>query len=115
MYETDRLARRGLLRLVASVTLIATATTARAEDATMNVKIDNFTFTPPLLRIKQGTSVTWTNDDDIPHTIVLTNLGTRSKTLDTDATFTCQFQKTGTFNYICGLHPHMKGQVIVTA
>jgi plastocyanin len=57
--------------------------------------------------------VTWTNQDDIPHSIVLTTLGVRSNALDTDKAFSCQFEKTGTFSYICGLHPFMHGQIVV--
>ncbi len=57
--------------------------------------------------------MTWTNQDDIPHTIVLTAIGVRSKAIDTDKTFSYQFDKAGTFSYICGLHPQMHGQVVV--
>ena len=57
--------------------------------------------------------MTWTNDDDIPHTIVLTAIGVRSKAIDTEKTYSYKFDKAGTFAYICGLHPHMKGQIVV--
>ena len=63
--------------------------------------------------IAKGEMVTWVNQDDIPHSIVLGALGVRSKALDTDKAFTYQFDKTGTFTYICGLHPQMHGQVVV--
>ncbi len=82
-------------------------------DTSTNVKIDNFTFGPGKLIVDKGTAVTWTNQDDIPHSIVLTALGVRSKALDTDKAFTYQFDKTGTFSYICGLHPAMHGQIVV--
>ena len=68
---------------------------------------------PTKLIVAKGTEVTWTNQDDIPHSIVLTALGVRSKALDTDKTFTYQFDKAGTFAYICGLHPFMHGTVVV--
>jgi plastocyanin len=77
------------------------------------LKIDNFKFGPDKLSIAKETEVTWTNQDDIPHSIVLTALGVRSKVLDTDKTFTYQFDKAGTYSYICGLHPFMHGQVVV--
>jgi plastocyanin len=77
------------------------------------IKIDNFTFGPGKLTIAKGSQVTWTNRDDIPHSIVLTALGVRSKPLDTDQAFTYQFDKAGTFSYICGLHPAMHGQIMV--
>src|ERR1700759_4317818 len=86
--------------------------TVWSNDATP-VQIDNFKFGPDKLTVAKGTEVTWTNQDDIPHSIVLTALGVRSKVLDTDKAFTYQFDKAGTFSYICGLHPFMHGQVVV--
>ena len=77
------------------------------------VRIDNFTFGPGKLSVDKGALVTWTNQDDIPHSIVLTALGMHSKALDTDNTFTYRFDKAGTFSYVCGLHPQMHGQVVV--
>src|SRR5579863_8553247 len=71
------------------------------------LSIDNFKFGPEKLAVARGTLVTWTNQDDIPHSIVLAALGVRSKVLDTDKTFTYQFDRAGTFGYICGLHPFM--------
>jgi plastocyanin len=85
---------------------------ARSDGGTA-IKIDNFTFSPAKLAIAKGTEVTWTNDDDIPHTIVLTANNVRSKAMDTDNTFSYRFDKAGTFAYICGLHPQMHGQVVV--
>ena len=85
---------------------------ARSDNAAQ-VKIDNFTFGPAKLVVAKGTSVTWTNQDDIPHSIVLGALGARSKALDTDKAFTYQFDKAGTFAYVCGLHPSMHGTVVV--
>ena len=85
---------------------------ARSDDAAQ-IKIDNFTFGPGKLTVAKGSQVTWTNQDDIPHSIVLTAIGVRSKALDTDKSFTYQFDKAGTFSYVCGLHPQMHGQVVV--
>jgi plastocyanin len=85
---------------------------ARPNDAS-GITIDNFTFSPAKLAVAKGTEVTWTNQDDIPHTIVLTAIGVRSKALDTDKAFTYRFDKAGTFAYVCGLHPQMHGQVVV--
>jgi plastocyanin len=85
---------------------------ARSGDAAQ-LKIDNFKFGPAKLTVAKGTEVTWTNQDDIPHSIVLTALGVRSKVLDTDKSFSYQFDKAGTFSYICGLHPFMHGQIVV--
>jgi len=98
-------------RTVLLASLAAPVTAMSSTDA--KVGIDNFKFGPGTLTIAKGTAVTWTNDDDIPHSVVLNALGVRSKTLDTDKDFTYQFDKAGTFAYICGLHPFMKGQVVV--
>jgi plastocyanin len=85
---------------------------AAAPDDTM-VTIDNFTFSPVPLTIAVGTTVKWINRDDIPHTVVENNKSFRSKALDTDDSYTYTFATAGTFDYFCGLHPKMVGQVIV--
>jgi amicyanin len=76
------------------------------------VTIDNFTFTPPELTVKVGDTVTWTNRDDIPHT-VMSEGKFRSKALDTDNSFSFTFTKAGDYKYFCGLHPHMTGMIKV--
>src|SRR5262249_10697250 len=68
------------------------------------VRIDNFTFTPASLTIPAGTSVTWVNHDDIPHTVVETNKRFSSPVLDTDGKFTYRFMKAGVFSYFCSIH-----------
>jgi plastocyanin len=89
------------------------APVAARSDTDAKINIDNFKFGPATLTVTKGTSVTWSNEDDIPHSIVLNALGVRSKTIDTDKEFTYKFDKAGSFAYICGLHPFMKGQVVV--
>jgi plastocyanin len=86
---------------------------AALSDNAATIKIDNFKFGPGTLTITKGTEVTWTNEDDIPHSIVVNALGARSKALDTDKAYSVQFDKAGTFTYICGLHPFMHGTVVV--
>jgi plastocyanin len=81
--------------------------------APAEVKIDNFSFTPATLTVPAGTEVTWTNRDDIPHTVVSDDQSMKSKTLDTDDKFTFTFTKPGTYSYFCSLHPKMKGKVVV--
>jgi plastocyanin len=81
--------------------------------AVMEVKIDNFKFGPEALTIPLGTTVTWTNRDDIPHTVVSTEGVFKSKVLDTDEKFTYTFAKAGTFDYFCSIHPKMTGKVVV--
>jgi plastocyanin len=100
-----------LKRAVVAACLIAPI--AARSDTDAKIGIDNFKFGPGTLTVTKGTAVTWTNDDDIPHSIVFGATGVRSKTLDTEGAFTYQFDKAGTFAYICGLHPFMKGQVVV--
>ena len=96
--------------------LLALGTVA-AQDATKKdaneITIDNFTFTPKELTVPVGTTVKWLNHDDIPHTIVEKKTTFRSKALDTDDSYSFTFTSAGTFDYFCGLHPHMVGQVIV--
>jgi plastocyanin len=60
-----------------------------------------------------GTTVKFVNHDDIPHTVVDKNKGFRSKALDTDDSFSFTFANAGTYDYFCGLHPHMTGKIIV--
>lgn len=77
------------------------------------VKIENFAFTPPVLTVKPGTTVTFTNDDDIPHLVVANDASFRSKALDTGDSYEFTFTKAGDFAYFCGLHPHMQGKITV--
>src|ERR1700676_3223233 len=77
------------------------------------VTIDNFTFTAPELTVAVGTTVKWVNHDDIPHNVVDKNKAFRSKALDTDDSYSYTFASAGTFDYFCGLHPHMVGKIIV--
>jgi len=105
------------LLLVAALAAAAwiAAGAARAED-TAAVKIDNFTFEPQVLTVKAGTRVTWTNVDDIPHTVASkTPKLFKSKALDTDDSFSFTFSEPGTFDYFCSLHPHMTATVRVEA
>ena len=87
--------------------------TLAAQDATNVITIDNFTFSPKELSVAVGTTVKWVNHDDIPHTVVEKKTTFRSKALDTDDSYSYTFTSAGTFDYFCGLHPHMVGQVIV--
>lgn len=90
------------------------ATAAVAAQPTV-VTIGNFTFSQPKLVVRVGTTVTWVNDDDIPHTVVARNMAFRSKALDTGDRFSFTFAKAGQFDYFCSLHPHMTGQIVVKA
>jgi plastocyanin len=86
---------------------------AQPTPETMEVKIDNFTFGPAELAVRVGTTITWTNRDDIPHTVVSTDKVFKSKVLDTDEKFSSTFSTPGTFPYFCSIHPKMTGKVVV--
>ncbi len=88
---------------------------SKQDKAPAEVKIDNFSFTPPTLTVAVGTTVTWSNRDDIPHTVVSTDdaKSFKSKVLDTDEKFSFTFSKPGAFPYFCSIHPKMTAKVIV--
>lgn len=77
------------------------------------VKIDNFSFGPATLTVAAGTTVTWTNNDDVPHTVVSDDKLFKSKALDTDDKFSYTFIKAGTYDYFCSVHPKMTAKVVV--
>ena len=98
------------LAVAAALVLQLGAIGARADE--VKVTIDNFTFAPAELKVKVGDTVTWTNHDDIPHTVVSAGKY-RSKTMDTDDHFTFTFTAAGDYKYFCSLHPHMTGMIKV--
>jgi plastocyanin len=85
----------------------------QAPAAAMEVKIDNFSFGPAAITVPAGTTVTWINRDDIPHTVVSDDKVFKSKVLDTDEKFSYAFSKPGTYPYFCSIHPKMTGKVVV--
>ena len=104
------------LGAVTGLLLGAGALLAAAAAPATTVSIDNFTFTPPTLTVKAGTTVTWTNRDDIPHGIASsTGAFAKSKALDTDDSYSFVFTTPGTYKYFCYLHPHMVGSIVVEA
>jgi plastocyanin len=84
---------------------------AWADNANANVGIANFAFTPATVTVKAGETVTFENRDSTVHSIVGGNF--RSKPLDTDDKFSLTFDKPGEYSYFCGLHPYMKGKIVV--
>jgi len=81
--------------------------------ASADVKIDNFSFGPQTLTVSVGTTVVWTNRDDIPHTVVSADGVFKSKVRDTDEKFSYTFTKAGTYPYFCSVHPKMTGKIVV--
>ena len=105
---------RALLAALAGALTFAAAAPAPAQPVGMTVKIDNFTFGPQALSVTAGTTVTWINEDDIPHTVVAADgKSFRSKVLDTGDRFSFTFARPGRFGYFCSIHPHMTGTVLV--
>lgn len=115
---------RGYLRLMAAVISLAVSfavagaagrgrVLAGNDAAPAAVTIDNFSFGPTTLKVAAGTTVKWTNKDDIPHTVVSTDGVFKSHALDTDESFSFKFDKPGTYDYFCSLHPKMTGKVVV--
>jgi plastocyanin len=85
---------------------------ASADDS--DVGIDKFVFTPAVLTVKPGTTVTFENHDGMVHSVVGVGGIFRSKAMDTNDKFSFTFEKPGEFAYFCGLHPYMKGKIIVS-
>jgi plastocyanin len=104
--------------VVAAILLLAAGRTfpVKAQQGTATtaeVKIDNFSFGPTTLTVSAGTTVTWTNRDDIPHTVVSDDKVFKSKVLDTEERFSYTFIRPGTYPYFCSVHPKMTGKVVV--
>ena len=77
------------------------------------IDVKDFTFVPTPLTVKAGSTVTWTNKDDEPHTVVSDSAVFRSGALDTDESFSFRFDKPGTYHYACSIHPRMVGTIVV--
>jgi plastocyanin len=109
-----------LVRRAASLAFTTVAALAFGGGApaatTATVNIGNFSFGPAAVTVRPGTTVTWVNGDDTPHTVVAADTRAfRSKVLDTDERFSFTFNQPGTYAYFCSLHPHMTGKIIVQA
>lgn len=102
-----------ILTILAASAIIALLV-APAGAAEVKVGIDNFTFNPKMVTVKAGDTVTWTNKDDIPHTVADPG-AFKSKALDTGDSFSFTFTTPGSFDYFCSLHPHMTGRIVVEA
>lgn len=101
--------------MVGAVGGLTIASPVAAAPAGPTVRIDNFTFGPAVITVGVGTTVTWVNNDDIPHTVVASDRAFKSKVMDTDEKFTFTFTRPGEYAYFCSLHPHMVGKVVVKA
>ena len=103
--------------VIAIVLLLAGSPSVAANDqpspANAEVRIDNFSFGPQTVTVPVGATVTWTNRDDIPHTVVSTDGPFNSRVRDTDEKFSYTFAKAGMYPYYCSVHPKMAGKVVV--
>lgn len=106
---------RGVPCAALALALLATAPPQARAAGPAEIRIDNFTFNPPVITVPKGTAVTWLNADDIPHKLAGSDQPWKSPVLDTDQRFSMTFAEPGTYPYFCSLHPHMTGTVVVTA
>lgn len=103
-----------ILFAVALAVVASRGSQARPAASEFQVKIDNFSFGPSELTVPVGSTVTWINQDDIPHTVRGTDRKTiKSPVLDTDQKFSFTFSQAGTYEYFCSIHPKMTGRVVV--
>ena len=101
-----------ILTALAAGAALFVSLAAPAGAAEIKVGIDNFTFNPKVVTVKAGDTVTWTNRDDIPHTVADPGKF-KSKALDTGDSYSFTFTTPGSFDYFCSLHPHMTGRIVV--
>ncbi len=95
---------------------VSTSSTAPATPVNGNhVNIDSFAFVPLTLTVPAGTTVTWTNHDEEPHNVVAGDGSFRSPGMATGATYSHTFATAGKFDYVCSIHPMMRGTVVVTS
>ena len=79
----------------------------------VDIAIDNFKFGVVSIEVAAGTTVTWTNRDDVPHTVASATKVFKSPPLDTGEAFSYTFKVAGTFEYYCSMHPRMTGKIVV--
>lgn len=108
----------GMPGMTAMATQPPAASSASAAPALITgaaVDITNFAFNPAALTVKVGDTVTWANHDEEPHTIAADDGSFHSPGMGTNATYSFTFSKPGSYGYTCGIHPFMRGTVVVTA
>jgi plastocyanin len=93
-------------------TFLASSSSAKAQDAN-TIVMKNFDFSPMVMTVKAGATVTWKNLDGEPHTVVSPGGVFRSHALDQGDAFTFKFDKPGTYKYICSIHPKMRAEIVV--
>ena|SRR2546425_12610251 len=104
------------VRAACAVCGLATALLAASHapaSSAANVGIKAFKYAPPMLTVPVGTTVTWTNHDEDPHTVTSATGAFTSAGLSNEETFAQTFTRPGTYQYFCALHPHMRATVVV--
>ena len=89
------------------------SSSADRASSNQRISISGFAFSPPLLEVSPGETVTWTNDDGAPHQIILKN-GTASDVLMPTKSYSSKFSEVGSYDYFCEIHPYMTGKIVVT-
>jgi plastocyanin len=112
-FASPRLPAAALLLALGAA--LALPSEAAAPPRVQAVQIRNFAFAPAMLTVPAGTTVTWTNEDEDPHTVTATGKAFHSAALDTGGRYTFTFTRPGDYAYFCSLHPHMTGRIVVTA
>ena len=102
-----------LFTVLASAPCLAEDANNAGASAVATVSMDHNTFIPGEITVAPGTTVTWVNNENMPHTVADSNKAFRSKTLVKDASFSFTFATAGDYSYLCSIHPNMKGKVIV--
>ena len=95
-------------------TPVSAETGAEAAAESLAVEIKGFAYNPPTIDVPVGGSVTWTNQDNAPHTATgLDREALQSGAISSGESFTQTFDTAGTYEYFCEFHPNMKGSVVV--
>ena len=102
-----------LLLLGAMAAVVSYASAEAAPEGSTIVMAKDFMFAPTALTVAAGSTVTWTNRDDEPHTVVSEAGLFRSAALDTNESYSFRFDKPGTYRYTCSIHPRMVGTIVV--
>ena len=102
----------GAIGALCAIAALAGGATA-AGDPGGQIEIRNFQFVPATLEVRAGAAVTWVNDDEEIHTVLSSQGVFTSPGLEGEQRFVFRFEKPGTYEYRCALHPQMKGTVVV--
>ena len=100
-------------RILAAAVLLAGLSTSMAHAATVRVTVADYTFSPATITIHPGDTVVWTNRDGTPHTVTALDKAFVSPTLDPGGSYSFVFARGGSFSYRCGIHPEMRGTIVV--